>query len=112
MSDALGFLITINAQEDELWVRWHFALGKLNNTVYRTLEADLEAIDGVESVNMQRYSCKIRLATHVTDAFKAAAQVAETLEDMTSEFRAALRFAFPDLPVTVTNAGRTVRFKP
>lgn len=106
----LDFLITNT--DTEIQIRWHMSLGKINSSVYRTLEAALESVDGVEAVRMQRYSCMIALATHVTQAATAVKEIADILSDAASEFRVQLRFLAPDLDVTVTPAGKTVRLVP
>lgn len=61
-------------------VRWFEPLGSRYSTVYRELEEDLEAIDGVESAKASRYSAYLKIATHVARSEDVLRDVRDVLE--------------------------------
>jgi hypothetical protein len=91
----LRFVIRCTTDGDWVGINWSESLGRIDNPRYLLLSDLLEAIPGVESVEMRRYSADVRVARHVT----LPAVVASLIRDEVfadDELTAALLKVFPE----------------
>lgn len=75
----LHFMIT-SPRQDVVLVRWLERLAKPGTGLYRMLSEEIEELDGVESVVMNRYSAVITVASHVRSEWTVAEEIAELIE--------------------------------
>lgn len=103
MGDALDFLI--NYTDRIVQVRWLQPFGKLHFSLLRDLQEDFEAIQGVEEVELKKYSAVLLIAPHVTTAAQVAYEVEGLLRDDPNLQHHFNFFFGPNPSVSVTNVG-------
>ena len=104
----LEIMVTVKSDR-EVEVRWLRLLGRPNSAMYKALQETLDGLEGVELVQVGRYSAQVIVADHVASSETIAAVVEAALKDPDSEFQLAMRFYFTDpTQLVVHQPGRIV----
>ncbi|HVE25410.1 MAG TPA: hypothetical protein VNC22_08405 [Sporichthya sp.] len=105
-SRTVEFLVTV-PEDGVVAVKWSKPLGRPKSHAYQELANLLEELDGVEWLDVGRYSAHLGLADHVTRLGPLAREVHEALSDALLPGRPlcqAIKFAVIDPEFTVTLA--------
>lgn len=100
MLKVIQFVVTYN--DRLVSVRWLTPFEKSHFGMLRDLEESLEAIAGVESVVMKKYSATLEIADHVNTPAHVAEEVRELLAEdpnMLAHYRFHFHGALPDVVV-------------